>query len=130
MLNWRPLIGDLPSNTALQSHSFSFSVLILDLPLPEYTVDIEVSLQDSSYLEPIKDYFKNIGLPINISNVQTTLSNISVTTGGLVIDLFVLDNVGFCQYLMSPTFYHPSCFGISKTEPSLLLLKDPARLKL
>ncbi|NXH48438.1 AGRF5 protein, partial [Dicaeum eximium] len=54
--------------------------LILDLPLPEYTFDIEVSLQDSSYLEPIKDYFKNIDLPINISNVQTTVSNISITT--------------------------------------------------
>lgn len=104
MLNWRPSIGDLPSNIALQSHSFSLSVLILDLPLPEYTVDIEVSLKDSSYLEPIKDYFKNIVLPINISNVQTTVSNMSVTTGGLVIDLFILDNVGFCQYLMSPTF--------------------------
>ncbi|NXY37670.1 AGRF5 protein, partial [Pomatorhinus ruficollis] len=55
-------------------------VLILDLPLPEYTVDIEVSLQDSSYLEPIKDYFKNINFPINVSNVQTTVSNISTTT--------------------------------------------------
>ncbi|NXN04228.1 AGRF5 protein, partial [Sylvia borin] len=56
------------------------NMLILDLPLPEYTVDIEVSLQDSSYLEPIKDYLKNINLPINISNVQTTVSNISTTT--------------------------------------------------
>ncbi|NXM52670.1 AGRF5 protein, partial [Illadopsis cleaveri] len=56
------------------------NMLILDLPLPEYTVDIEVSLQDSSYLEPIKDYFKNISLPINISNVQTTVSSISTTT--------------------------------------------------
>uniref|UniRef100_A0A8C3U4A6 Adhesion G protein-coupled receptor F5 n=2 Tax=Catharus ustulatus TaxID=91951 RepID=A0A8C3U4A6_CATUS len=56
------------------------NMLILDLPLPEYTVDIEVSLQDSSYLEQIKDYFKNINLPINISNVQTTVSNISITT--------------------------------------------------
>ncbi|NXR33086.1 AGRF5 protein, partial [Zosterops hypoxanthus] len=55
-------------------------VLILDLPLPEYTVEIEVSLQDSSYLDPIRDYFKNINLPINISNVQTTVSNISTTT--------------------------------------------------
>ncbi|NXG95699.1 AGRF5 protein, partial [Loxia leucoptera] len=54
--------------------------LILDLPLPEHTFDIEVSLQDSSYLEPIKDYFKNIDLPINISNVQATVSNISITT--------------------------------------------------
>ncbi|NWH94633.1 AGRF5 protein, partial [Aegithalos caudatus] len=56
------------------------NMLILDLPLPEYTVDIEVSLQDSSYLEPIKDYLKNINLPINISNVQITVSNISITT--------------------------------------------------
>ncbi|NXI15541.1 AGRF5 protein, partial [Irena cyanogastra] len=56
------------------------NMLILDLPLPEYTFDIEISLQDSSYLEPIKDYFKNIDLPINISNVQTTVSNISITT--------------------------------------------------
>ncbi|NXA72678.1 AGRF5 protein, partial [Thryothorus ludovicianus] len=56
------------------------NMLILDFSLLEYTVDIEVSLQDSSYLEPIKDYFKNIYLPINISNVQTTVSNISMTT--------------------------------------------------
>ncbi|NWZ61635.1 AGRF5 protein, partial [Acrocephalus arundinaceus] len=55
-------------------------VLILDLPLPEYTVDIEISLKDSSYLGQIRDYFKNINLPINISNVQATVSNISITT--------------------------------------------------
>ncbi|NWT10726.1 AGRF5 protein, partial [Vireo altiloquus] len=56
--------------------------LILDLPFPEYTVDIEVSLKNSSYLEPIKDYFKNINLtlPINISNAQMTVSNINITT--------------------------------------------------
>ncbi|NXO77194.1 AGRF5 protein, partial [Sitta europaea] len=59
------------------------NMLILDLPLPEYSVDIEVSLQDSSYLEQIKDYLKNIDLPINISNVQTTVSNISITTACL-----------------------------------------------
>ncbi|NXS37584.1 AGRF5 protein, partial [Pomatostomus ruficeps] len=58
------------------------NMLILDLPLPEYTVDIEISLKDSSYLEPIKDYFKNIDLtvPVNISNVQMTVSNINITT--------------------------------------------------
>ncbi|NXQ29843.1 AGRF5 protein, partial [Alaudala cheleensis] len=54
--------------------------LILDLPPPEYTVNIEVSMQNSSYLEPIKDYFKSIILPINISNAQATVSNISTTT--------------------------------------------------
>ncbi|XP_021385433.2 adhesion G protein-coupled receptor F5 [Lonchura striata] len=53
---------------------------ILDLPAPEYIVYIEVSLQDSSYLEPLKDYVKNIYLLNNISNVQTTVSNISITT--------------------------------------------------
>ncbi|XP_066403240.1 adhesion G protein-coupled receptor F5 [Molothrus aeneus] len=56
------------------------NMLVLDIPFPEHTFDIEVSLQDSSYLEPIKDYLKNIDLPINISNVQTTVSNISITT--------------------------------------------------
>ncbi|XP_039915310.1 adhesion G protein-coupled receptor F5 isoform X1 [Hirundo rustica] len=56
------------------------NMLILDLPLPEYAVDIEVILQDSSYLEEIRDYFKNINLPINISNAQTTVSNTSITT--------------------------------------------------
>ncbi|NXD27043.1 AGRF5 protein, partial [Spelaeornis formosus] len=55
-------------------------VLILDLPFPDYTVDIEINLEDSSYLEPIKDYFKTIDLPINITNVQATISNISITT--------------------------------------------------
>ncbi|NWV47246.1 AGRF5 protein, partial [Daphoenositta chrysoptera] len=58
------------------------NMLILDIPFPEYTVDIEVSLKNSSYLKPIKDYFKNISLtvPINISNAQTTVSNINITT--------------------------------------------------
>ncbi|NXU17373.1 AGRF5 protein, partial [Pardalotus punctatus] len=58
------------------------NMLVLDLPLPEYTVDIEVSLKDSSSLEPIKDYFKNIDLtvPINISNGQMAVSNINITT--------------------------------------------------
>ncbi|XP_030125807.4 adhesion G protein-coupled receptor F5 isoform X1 [Taeniopygia guttata] len=53
---------------------------ILDLPAPEYIVDIEVRLQDSSFLEPLKDYVENIYPPNNISNVQTTVSNISSTT--------------------------------------------------
>lgn len=58
------------------------NMLVLDLPFPEYTVDIEVSLQDSSYLDQIKDYFKNISLraPINVSDVQATVSDISITT--------------------------------------------------
>ncbi|NWU61228.1 AGRF5 protein, partial [Pterocles burchelli] len=57
-------------------------VLLFDLPPLEYTVDIEVSLKDSFFLEPIKEYFKNLTLPVstNISNVEMTVSNINVTT--------------------------------------------------
>ncbi|NXV91253.1 AGRF5 protein, partial [Calonectris borealis] len=57
-------------------------VLFFDLPPLEYTIDIEVSLMDSSFLEPIKDYFKNLNLPVstNISNVEMTVSNINITT--------------------------------------------------
>ncbi|NXT87768.1 AGRF5 protein, partial [Anhinga rufa] len=57
-------------------------VLIFDLPPLEYTVDIEVSLMDSSFLEPVKEYFKNLMLPAstNISNVEMTVSNINITT--------------------------------------------------
>ncbi|NWI86640.1 AGRF5 protein, partial [Pitta sordida] len=56
------------------------NMLILDLPLPEYTVDIEIRLTDSSYLQPIKEYFRNLTIPTNISNIQTTVSNINITT--------------------------------------------------
>ncbi|XP_009556734.2 adhesion G protein-coupled receptor F5 isoform X1 [Cuculus canorus] len=58
------------------------NMLTFNLPALEYTVDIEVSLTDSSFLEPIKDYFKNFTLPVstNISNVEMTVSDIHVTT--------------------------------------------------
>ncbi|KGL86540.1 putative G-protein coupled receptor 116, partial [Charadrius vociferus] len=48
----------------------------------EYTADIEVSLTDSSFLEPVKEYFKNLNLPVltNISNAEMRISNVSVTT--------------------------------------------------
>ncbi|KFQ85091.1 putative G-protein coupled receptor 116, partial [Phoenicopterus ruber ruber] len=48
----------------------------------EYTIDIEVSLMDSSFLETIKEYFENLNLPVstNISNVEMTISNINITT--------------------------------------------------
>ncbi|NXP76067.1 AGRF5 protein, partial [Ramphastos sulfuratus] len=57
-------------------------VLIFDLPPLEYTVDIEVSIMDSTFLEPIREYFKNLNLPVsaNISNVEMTVSNINTTT--------------------------------------------------
>ncbi|XP_009949747.1 PREDICTED: probable G-protein coupled receptor 116 [Leptosomus discolor] len=58
------------------------NMLIFDIPSLEYTVDIEVSLTDSSFLEPVKDYFKKLNLPVstNISNVEMTISNINITT--------------------------------------------------
>ncbi|KAF1413608.1 Adhesion G protein-coupled receptor F5, partial [Spheniscus mendiculus] len=57
-------------------------VLIFDPPPLEYTIDIEVSLTDSSFLEAIKEYFRNLTLPVstNISNVEMTVSNINITT--------------------------------------------------
>ncbi|NXA27626.1 AGRF5 protein, partial [Ibidorhyncha struthersii] len=76
-------------DTALGEESFQSemqrqkrNMLVFDLPTVEYTVDVEVSLMDSSFLEPMKEYFKNLTLPVltNISNVEMRISNISVTT--------------------------------------------------
>ncbi|NXT80130.1 AGRF5 protein, partial [Zapornia atra] len=57
-------------------------VISFNLPPLEYTIDIEVSVMDSSFLEPIKEYFRNLSLPVttNISNVEMTVSNINITT--------------------------------------------------
>lgn len=106
MPNWKPSICDFTSHTAFQSHAISLSVLIFDPPPLEYTIDIEVSLTDSSFLEAIKEYFRNLTLPVstNISNVEMTVSNINITTGGLVIYFHVLGDMLFCQYLISPCF--------------------------
>ncbi|XP_068793118.1 adhesion G protein-coupled receptor F5 isoform X2 [Struthio camelus] len=58
------------------------NVLTFDFPTVEYTVDIEVSLTDLSFLGPVKEYFKNLNLPVsaNVSNVELTVSSINVTT--------------------------------------------------
>ncbi|XP_021246952.1 adhesion G protein-coupled receptor F5 [Numida meleagris] len=58
------------------------NVLIFDPPPLEYAIDIEVSLTDSSLLEPIKEYFRNLRLPVstNISDVEMTVSSINITT--------------------------------------------------
>ncbi|NXP28831.1 AGRF5 protein, partial [Scytalopus superciliaris] len=56
------------------------NMLVLDVPLPEYTIDIEVSLMDSSYLQPIKEYLKNLAVPTNISNTEITITDINITT--------------------------------------------------
>ncbi|XP_074942765.1 adhesion G protein-coupled receptor F5 isoform X2 [Phalacrocorax aristotelis] len=86
--NFDPLIQHV-LDSALGEESFQSemhrqkrNMLTFDLPPLEYTVDIEVSLMDSSFLEPIKEYFKNLMLPVstNISNVEMTVSNINVTT--------------------------------------------------
>ncbi|XP_009872672.1 PREDICTED: probable G-protein coupled receptor 116, partial [Apaloderma vittatum] len=58
------------------------NMLTFDLPALEYTVDIEISLTDSAFLEPIKEYYKKLHLPVstNISKVEMTISNINITT--------------------------------------------------
>ncbi|XP_065488048.1 adhesion G protein-coupled receptor F5 [Caloenas nicobarica] len=65
-----------------EMHRQKRNMLTFDLPPLEYTVDIEVSLTDSSFLEPIKEYLKNLNLPVstNISNAEMTVSDINVTT--------------------------------------------------
>ena len=132
MPKWKPSTYDLPSHTALQSYAISLSVLIFDLPPLDYTVDIEVSLMDSSFLEPIKEYFKNLNLSVstNISNVEMTVSNINITTGGLVIYFCILGDVLFCQYLISPSFTIHHTSKSAKVNCLCCLLKDPTRLKL
>ncbi|KAF1647004.1 Adhesion G protein-coupled receptor F5, partial [Aptenodytes patagonicus] len=112
-------------------------VLIFDPPPLEYTVDIEVSLTDSSFLEAIKEYFRNLTLPVstNISNVEMTVSNINITTvclpGGennsccscengyawpsaVCSDLITCPSVSLepdltCGYMKKMPFYGPYC---------------------
>ncbi|NXU31638.1 AGRF5 protein, partial [Thalassarche chlororhynchos] len=113
------------------------NVLIFDLPPLEYTIDIEVSLMDSSFLERIKEYFKNLNLPVstNISNVEMTVSNINITTvclpsgennsccscengyawpSAVCSDLITCPSVSLapdlpCGYMKEMPFYGPYC---------------------
>ncbi|XP_074751627.1 adhesion G protein-coupled receptor F5 isoform X3 [Athene noctua] len=113
------------------------NMLFFDLPPVEYTVDIEVSFMDSSFLEPIKDYFKNFTLPLstNISNVDMTVSNINITTvclpsgennsccscengyawpSAVCSDLITCSSDSLaldlpCSYMMEMPFYRPYC---------------------
>ncbi|KFQ19388.1 putative G-protein coupled receptor 116, partial [Mesitornis unicolor] len=99
----------------------------------EYTIDIEVSLTDSAFLEPVKEYFKNLNLPVstNISNVEMTVSRINVTTvclpsgenssccscesgyawpSAVCGDLITCPSVGLpCGYVKEMPFYGPYC---------------------
>ncbi|NXR00623.1 AGRF5 protein, partial [Sagittarius serpentarius] len=113
------------------------NMLTFDLPPLEYTVDIEVSLMDSSFLEPIKEYFKSLTFPVsaNISNVEMTVSNINVTTvclpsgennsccscengyawpSAVCSDLITCPSVSLaldlpCSYMKEMPFYGPYC---------------------
>ncbi|XP_005239244.2 adhesion G protein-coupled receptor F5 isoform X1 [Falco peregrinus] len=113
------------------------NMLIFDLPPVEYTVDIEVSLMDSSFLEQVKEYLKKLHLlvPTNISNVEMTVSNINVTTvclpsgenssccscengyawpSGVCSDLITCPPVSpapdlLCGYMKEMPFYGPYC---------------------
>ncbi|XP_074009204.1 adhesion G protein-coupled receptor F5 [Numenius arquata] len=86
--NFRPFI-EYVFGSALGEESFQTemqmqkrNMITFDLPSVEYTIDIEVSLMDSSFLDPVKKYFQNLSLPVstNISNVEIKVSNISITT--------------------------------------------------
>lgn len=93
------------THTALQPHAISLPVILFDLPPLEYAIDIEVSLTNSSFLAPIKEYFRNLHLPvsINISDVEMTVSSINITTGGLAVYFCILADILACQYSISPT---------------------------
>ncbi|NWX46112.1 AGRF5 protein, partial [Steatornis caripensis] len=119
-------------------------VLTFDLPPLEYTVDIKVSLMDSSFLEPIKEYFKKFNLPVstNISNVEMTVSNINITTvclpsgenssccscengyawpSAVCRDLITCPSVSLapdlpCGYMKEMPYYGPYC--VPQTEDS------------
>ncbi|PKU34368.1 hypothetical protein llap_15328 [Limosa lapponica baueri] len=75
----------LPDITGLKLPSIHrIRMITFDLPPVEYIVDIEISLMNSSFLDPVKNYLQNLSLPVstNISNVEMKVSNISITTDG------------------------------------------------
>ncbi|NXW63265.1 AGRF5 protein, partial [Eurystomus gularis] len=113
------------------------NMLTFDPPTLEYTVDIEVSFMDASFLEPIKKYLKTRHLPVstNISNVEMTISNINITTvclpsgennsccscengyawpSAVCGDLIACPSVSLapdlpCSYMKETPFYGPYC---------------------
>ncbi|NXI58476.1 AGRF5 protein, partial [Chloroceryle aenea] len=97
------------------------NMITFDLPPLEYTVDIEVSLTDSSVLEPIKEYFKNLSLPVstNISNVEMTVSSINVTT----VCLSHGENSSCCSCENGYAWPSEVCSGLV-TCPSVSLAPD------
>ncbi|NWI26865.1 AGRF5 protein, partial [Sula dactylatra] len=133
------VIDSTPGDESFQSEAQrqKQNMLVFDLPPLEYTVDIEVSLMDSSFLEPIKEYFKNLTLPAstNISNVEMTVSNINITTvclpsgennsccscengyvwpNAVCSDLITCPSVSLasdmpCGYMKEMPFYGPYC---------------------
>ena len=52
-------------------------------PAPEFTVDIEVSFENASFLEPIRAYLNSLRFPVqgNDTDPATRILNIEVTTG-------------------------------------------------
>ncbi|NXI42476.1 AGRF5 protein, partial [Galbula dea] len=58
------------------------NMLTFEPPPLEYIVDVDLSLMDSSFLEQVKKYFKDLSFPVStsISNVEMTISSINITT--------------------------------------------------
>lgn len=64
--------------------SCAFLPVASSSPVPaEYTVDVEISFENASFLEPIKAYVNSLSFPIpgNSTDLATNILSIEVTTG-------------------------------------------------
>ncbi|KAF3831608.1 hypothetical protein GH733_000420 [Mirounga leonina] len=67
----------------------------------EYIVDVEISFENASFLEPIKAYLHSLSFPIqgNSTDQATNILNIEVTTADVTLRMSVRLNVGFQEDL-------------------------------
>ncbi|CAM5131153.1 unnamed protein product [Natator depressus] len=88
-LNFDPFIHHSPGskygteeNIPTDLHRQKRQVAALGFSPVEYKVDIEIISTDSSLLESVKDYFKNLSFPviINTSDAAMNISSLNITT--------------------------------------------------
>ncbi|KAI4531128.1 hypothetical protein MG293_018986 [Ovis ammon polii] len=67
----------------------------------EFTVDVEISFENASFLEPIKAYLNNLSFPIqgNDTDLATDILSIEVSTADVILRMSVRLNVGFQEDL-------------------------------
>ena len=72
-----------PHGKYSQPLSAFFPVAISSPAAQEFTVDVEISFENASFLEPIKAYLKNLSFPIqgNDTDLATNILSIEVSTG-------------------------------------------------